>query len=178
MLLTCGARDYSPAFCPHPLTLSHKGCMNLFVCVEDSSSEMGWLRTKITATVAAVTQQPGVCICIKRCSCSARPSLLCTPSISRSSSQALASLHHAHLFNSHSSRCAGSFSSAGSTSSCRGGTSCRVCRKKVVRYSRLVLLKVDLDASLMSCAAAHSLTSLHRRARKHTSSQIQWEMQQ
>jgi hypothetical protein len=39
-------------------------------------------------------------------------------------------------------------------------------------------LKVDLDASLMSCAAAHSLTSLHRRARKHTSSRIRWEMQQ
>jgi hypothetical protein len=33
-----------------------------------------------------------------------------------------------------------------------------------VRYNRLVLLKVEREASLMSCAAAHNFTSLQDRA--------------
>lgn len=65
-----------------------------------------------------------------------------------------------HLLGACRGRRHGSFSSAGSTSVQRGGTSCRVCRKKAVMYSRLVLLKVLLEASLRSCADAHSLTNL------------------
>lgn len=69
-------------------------------------------------------------------------------------------LEACYLFGGHSSRRAGSLSNAGSTSSCRGGTRPLVCRYRTVRYSKLVLLKVDLEASFTSCADAHSLTSL------------------